>query len=48
LSTFDAPERRDIILGGCDLIEEIIVGEDKMIKFSGCKKVNKKRKKKKN
>jgi T-complex protein 1 subunit beta len=40
LSTFDAPERRDQILGGCELIEEIIVGEDKMIKFGGCKKVN--------
>jgi len=38
LSTFDAPERKDSVLGGCALIEEIIVGEDKMIKFSGCKK----------
>lgn len=39
LSTFDAPERRDLVLGECALLEEIIVGEDKMIKFSGCKKV---------
>lgn len=31
LSTFDAPDRKDAVLGGCELIEEIIVGEDKMI-----------------
>jgi len=36
LSTFDNPERKDKVLGKCDLIEEIIIGEDKVIKFSGC------------
>jgi T-complex protein 1 subunit beta len=36
LSTFDQPETN--VLGSCDLIEEIIIGEDKMIKFSGCHK----------
>ncbi|CAD8134982.1 unnamed protein product [Paramecium octaurelia] len=38
LSTFDAPERSAQVLGHCDLIEEIMIGEEKMIKFSGCKK----------
>lgn len=38
LSTFDAPERKDEVLGYCDLIEEIMIGEDKVIRFSGCKK----------
>jgi T-complex protein 1 subunit beta len=33
LSTFDDPEGAK--LGHCDLIEEIIIGEDKLIKFSG-------------
>lgn len=33
-STFDSPELAK--LGHCDLIEEIIIGEDKLIKFSGC------------
>lgn len=33
-STFDAPG--DTQLGTCKLIEEIMIGEDKMIKFSGC------------
>jgi T-complex protein 1 subunit beta len=32
-STFDHPEL--VKLGHCDLIEEIIIGEDKLIKFSG-------------
>jgi len=32
-STFDHPEL--VKLGKCDLIEEIMVGEDKMIRFSG-------------
>ncbi|KAM6491110.1 Chaperonin Cpn60/TCP-1 family [Amanita muscaria] len=32
-STFDRPEL--VKLGHCDLIEEIIIGEDKLIKFSG-------------
>ena len=36
LSTFDQPETN--VLGSCDLIEEIMIGEDKMIKFSGCHK----------
>lgn len=34
LSTFDDPETA--VLGTCDLIEEIMIGEDKVIKFSGC------------
>jgi len=34
-STFDNPEL--VKLGECDLIEEIIIGEDKLIKFSGVK-----------
>lgn len=33
VSTFDTPEK--VRLGKCDLIEEIIIGEDKLIKFSG-------------
>jgi T-complex protein 1 subunit beta len=36
LSTFSNPERASKILGRCDLIEEIMIGEDKLIKFSGC------------
>jgi len=35
VSTFDTPEV--VKLGECDLIEEIMIGEDKLIKFSGCK-----------
>lgn len=35
LSTFDHPELA--VLGECDLIEEVMIGEDKLIKFSGCK-----------
>jgi T-complex protein 1 subunit beta len=38
LSTFDAPERSDKVLGHCNKIEEILIGEDKLIKFSGCRK----------
>jgi len=38
LSTFDAPERKDEVLGECKLIEEVMIGEDKVIRFSGCKK----------
>jgi len=34
-STFDHPEL--VELGRCDLIEEVMIGEDKVIKFSGCK-----------
>ena len=37
MSTFDDPSRSDEVLGYCDSIEEIIIGEDKVIKFSGCK-----------
>jgi T-complex protein 1 subunit beta len=36
LSTFDTPE--DVVLGTCDSIEEIMIGEDKVIKFSGCQR----------
>lgn len=35
-STFDTPE--GVQLGRCDLIEEIMIGEDKLIHFSGCGK----------
>lgn len=38
LSTFDAPERKDQVQGFCARIEEIMIGEDKVIKFTGCKK----------
>jgi len=34
VSTFDHPEL--VKLGNCKLIEEIIIGEDKVIRFSGC------------
>lgn len=33
VSTFDAPDK--VKLGTCDLIEEVMVGEDKLIRFSG-------------
>lgn len=36
VSTFDSPN--DVVLGECKLVEEIMIGEDKLIKFSGCKK----------
>ncbi|KAL8593976.1 T-complex protein 1 subunit beta [Nucella lapillus] len=32
-STFDCPEKTK--LGQCDLIEEVMIGEDKLLKFSG-------------
>lgn len=35
MSTFDSPE--SVKLGHCDKIDEIMIGEDKMIRFSGCK-----------
>lgn len=35
VSTFDAPE--SVRLGKCKLIEEVMIGEDKLIKFSGVK-----------
>jgi len=34
VSTFDTPA--DVKLGKCDLIEEVMIGEDKLIRFSGC------------
>jgi T-complex protein 1 subunit beta len=34
VSTFDSPGT--VRLGRCDLIEEILIGEDRMIRFSGC------------
>lgn len=34
LSTFDNPD--DARLGTCELVEEMMIGEDKVIKFSGC------------
>ena len=33
MSTFDCPEK--VKLGTCDLIEEVMIGEDKLLKFSG-------------
>jgi len=33
VSTFDMPEA--VTLGRCDLIEEVMIGEDKLLKFSG-------------
>ena len=35
LSTFDNSDTA--VLGTCSLIEEIMIGEDKVLKFSGCK-----------
>lgn len=35
-STFDDPSKA--VLGECKLIEEIMIGEDKVIRFSGCKR----------
>jgi len=34
-STFDHPEL--VTLGECDLVEEVMIGEDKVIRLSGCK-----------
>jgi T-complex protein 1 subunit beta len=34
-STFDHPEL--VTLGECDVIEEVMIGEDKVIRFGGCK-----------
>ena len=34
VSTFDTPD--EVKLGMCELIEEVMVGEEKMIRFSGC------------
>ena len=33
-STFDSPEMQK--LGKCDLIEEVVIGEDRLIQFKGC------------
>ena len=35
LSTFDNPEKESA-LGVCGSIEEIMIGEDKVLKFNGC------------
>lgn len=35
VSTFDRPDK--VKLGQCDLIEEIMIGEDKLLRFSGVK-----------
>jgi len=34
VSTFDDPE--NVTLGSCKVIQEIMIGEDRLIKFSGC------------
>merc|ERR1711988_621443 len=34
VSTFDTPD--SVKLGVCDLIEEVMVGENKLVRFSGC------------
>ena len=34
-STFDSPEQA--VLGTCEKVEEVMIGEDKVIKFIGCK-----------
>jgi len=33
VSTFDMPD--SVKLGRCDLIEEVMIGEDTLLKFSG-------------
>lgn len=38
LSTFDSPQDQENVLGSCDFIEEVFIGEDKFIKFVGCKR----------
>jgi len=35
MSTFDNPERSEKVLGHCKLIEEIMIGEDKVIHLVG-------------
>ena len=37
ISTFDQPQRSAEVLGFASSIEEIMIGEDKYIKFNGCK-----------
>merc|ERR1712054_318951 len=34
VSTFETPDQ--VKLGKCDLIEEVMIGEDKLVRFSGC------------
>jgi T-complex protein 1 subunit beta len=34
LSTFDSPD--PAVLGTCESVDEVIIGEDKLIRFSGC------------
>ena len=36
LSTFDTPDQ--VKLGSCELVEEIMKGEDKMMSFKGTKR----------
>merc|ERR1719476_949308 len=36
VSTFDNPDQTT--LGFCEVVQEIMIGEDKMIQFSGCRK----------
>lgn len=33
VSTFDSP--KDVKLGHCDVIEQVMIGEDTLLKFSG-------------
>lgn len=35
VSTFDAPEQ--VVLGECDVVEELMIGESKVIRLGGCK-----------
>jgi T-complex protein 1 subunit beta len=37
LSTFDDPASGEQVMGQAELMEEIMIGESKLIKFSGCK-----------
>lgn len=38
MSTFDSPDRSEEVLGVCGSIDEILIGEDKVVKFSDCKR----------
>lgn len=38
VSTFDSPDRSEEVLGSCGSIDEILIGEDKVVKFSDCKR----------
>ena len=37
VSTFDDPSKANSVLGQAELMEEIMIGESKLIRFSGCK-----------